>query len=376
TYNLPLSGSFTFTQSGVGPHGPAVFSINSGSLPSGVSLSSSGVLSGTPAQTGVVSITVKVTDANGCTGIGSTYTLTIAPNATNKSYIDVGNTQLDGGLPAPATPAVIAAALSSGDSSDAPITYTLVVSPIHGTLTIFNANGTFLYTPNAGDTATDSFIYTGTSNGVSVTRSATITFNGMVWYVDNATASGTNDGLSNTPFKTITAVGAAPTSNGDFIYVSKGSGPTTGAYTMLTSQRLIGAGATLSVGGVLTVPGAAANTPTLSGTLTLASSVTVQGIDMSTGSSNAINGTNVSAINVTARNITTTTGTAININAATGTMAFTSVSANGGANGIVLQNFTGVTSSFSVTGTGSAGSGGTVRNMLGADGTSAGNGVY
>src|SRR5205823_5298920 len=73
TYNLPLSGSFTFTQSGVGPHGPAVFSINSGSLPSGVSLSSSGVLSGTPTQTGVFSITVKVTDANGCTGIGSTY---------------------------------------------------------------------------------------------------------------------------------------------------------------------------------------------------------------------------------------------------------------------------------------------------------------
>ena len=198
TYNLPLSGSFTFTQSGVGPHGPAVFSINSGSLPSGVSLSSSGVLSGTPTQTGVFSITVKVTDANGCTGIGSTYTLTIGPNVTNKSYVDVGNTQLDGGLPAPATPTVIAAALSSGDSSDAPIAYTLVVSPIHGTLTIFNANGTFLYTPNAGNTATDSFIYTGTSNGVSVTRSATITFNGMVWYVDNATASGTNDGRSNT----------------------------------------------------------------------------------------------------------------------------------------------------------------------------------
>jgi len=367
TYNAPLSGSFTFTQSGVGTHTPAVFSINSGSLPSGVSLSSGGVLSGTPTQTGVFSITVKVTDANGCTGIGSTYTLTIAPNAANKSYTDVGNTQLDGGLPAPATPTVIAAALSSGDSSDAAITYALVAPPIHGTLTVFNANGTFLYTPNVGNTATDSFIYTATSNGVSVTRSATITFTGRVWYVDNATASVTNDGRSNTPFKIMTAVGGASTASGDFIYVSKGSGPTTGNYTMLASQQLIGAGATLNVGsGVLVVAGNAANTPTLSGSLTLANNVTVNGIDMSTGTSSAITGTAVTGINVTARNITTTTGTAVSISAgSSGTMTFTSItagtSAAGPSNAISIANYNG---SFTVTGDGGAtfnGSGGTIQ---------------
>jgi len=375
TYNAPLSGSFTFTQSGAGTHTPAVFSLNSGSLPAGVSLTSGGVLTGTPTQTGVFSITVKVTDANGCTGVGSTYTLTIAPNLTTKTYVDVGNTQLDGGLPAPSTPAVISVAVSNGDSSDAPITYAVTVPPFNGTLTIFNADGTFLYTPNVGNTASDSFTYTGTSNGITVTRTATINFNGRVWYVDNATASGTNDGRSNTPFKTLTAVSGAGTASGDFIYVSKGSGPTTGAYTMLTSQKLIGAGATLSVGGVLNVPGAAANTPTLSDTLTLATNVTVAGIDMSTGASNAINGTSVSGINVTARNVATTTGTAINVNAGTGTMTFTSVSANGGANGIVVQNFSG-TSSFTVTGTGSVGSGGTIRNTIGPDGGIPGNGIY
>ncbi len=367
SYNTPLSGSFTFTQSGVGTHTPAVFSINSGSLPSGVSLSSGGVLSGTPTQTGVFSITIKVTDANGCSGIGSTYTLTIAPNATNKSYVDVGNTQLDGGLAAPATPTVIAAALSSGDSSDVAITYALVVPPIHGTLTIFNASGTFLYTPNVGNTATDSFTYTATSNGVSVTRSATITFTSRVWYVDNATASGTNDGRSNTPFKTMTAVGGAGTASGDFIYVSKGSGPTTGAYTMLASQQLIGAGATLNVGsGVLVVAGNAANTPTLSGSLTLANNVTVNGIDMSTGTSPAIIGTAVTGINVTARNIITTTGTAISISTgSSGTMTFTSISAGtsaaGPLNAISIANYNG---SFTVTGDGGAtsnGSGGTIQ---------------
>src|SRR3954447_5593997 len=381
-YNTPLSGSFTFTQSGVGTHTPAVFSINSGSLPPGVSLSTSGVLSGTPTQTGVFSITVKVTDANGCSGIGSTYTLSIAPNASNKSYIDVGNTQLDGGLPAPATPTVIASAVSSGDSSDAPITYALAVPPIHGTLTIFNANGTFLYTPNVANTATDSFTYTATSNGVNVTRSATITFTGMVWYVDNATVAGTNDGRSNTPFTALSDV-TGVSSPGDFIYVSKGSGPTTGAYTMLNSQRLIGAGATLNVGaGTLVVAGNAANTPTLSDSLTLADSVIVNGIDMSTGTSNAIAGTGVTGINVTARNVTTTTGTAVSITGSgnTGTMTFTSVSASGGANGIFLQNFTGggftVNGDGTDTSVGGNSSGGTIANMNGANGSTGGTGIY
>jgi len=140
-----------------------------------------------------------------------------------------------------------------------------------------------------------------TPTPVAATASLTFTLSGMVWYVDNATASGTNDGRSNTPFKTMTAVNTASTSNGDFIYVAKGTGSTTGAYAMKTSQQLIGAGATLDVPTVsplLTVAGNAANTPTLSGTLTLASSVVVNGIDMSTGSSTAVTGTNVTGINM------------------------------------------------------------------------------
>ena len=368
TYNTPLSGSFTFTQTGVGTHTPAVFSLNSGSMPSGVSLSSGGVLSGSPTQTGVFTFSVKVTDANGCTGIGTNYTLTIAPKLTTKSYADVGNTQLDGGLPAPATPTVISVAVSNGDSSDVAITYAVTVSPVNGTLTTFNSNGTFLYTPNVGNTAADSFTYTGTSNGVVVTRTASISFTGRVWYVDNATASGTNDGRSNTPFKTMTAVGLASTASGDFIYVSKGAGSTTGNYNMLASQQLIGAGATLNVGsGTLVVTGNAANTPTLSGSLVLANSVVVNGIDMSTGAAGAIAGTNVTGINVTARNVSTTTGVAVAISGLSngGTMTFTQISAgtsaSGPLNAISITNYAG---GVTVTGDGGAssnGSGGTIQ---------------
>ena len=273
-------------------------------------------------------------------------------------------------------------AVSNGDTSDTTITYAVTVAPTHGALTTFNSTGTFLYTPGVGNTTGDAFTYTGTSNGVSATQTATIAFSGMVWYVDNATASGTNDGRSNMPFKTMTAVGGASTGSSDFIYVAKGSGSTTGAYTMKSSQQLIGAGATLSVGGILSVAGSAANTPTLSGTLTIANSVTTNGIDMSTTSSRAItnfNGTSystVTGVSVTARNVASTTGTAVDIQGTgnTGTMTFTSVSANGGANGIVLQNFTG--GSFTISGTGSAGSGGTIQNMTGTDGSVAGSGIY
>ena len=46
---------------------PYTFQITSGSLPPGMSMNSSGVISGTPTQTGYDwTIFVKVTDANGC----------------------------------------------------------------------------------------------------------------------------------------------------------------------------------------------------------------------------------------------------------------------------------------------------------------------
>ena len=67
--------SETFTQTGA--IGTATFTINTGTLPTGLSLSTAGVLSGTPTQGGSFPITVKVTDSNGCTGIGATYNLTI-----------------------------------------------------------------------------------------------------------------------------------------------------------------------------------------------------------------------------------------------------------------------------------------------------------
>ncbi len=66
--------SQNFTQSG--GVGAVTFSMT-GTLPTGITLSTGGLLSGTTNQTGVFPIVVTATDANGCTGTGTTYPLTI-----------------------------------------------------------------------------------------------------------------------------------------------------------------------------------------------------------------------------------------------------------------------------------------------------------
>jgi hypothetical protein len=117
TGTVDAAFSQTFTQSGA--IGGATFSLNSGALPAGLSLSSAGVLSGTPTVTGSFPITVKVTDGNGCTGTGATYTLVI-----NCQTITVTN---------PAT---------STGTVDAPFSQSFTQSGAHGTATFSLASGT------------------------------------------------------------------------------------------------------------------------------------------------------------------------------------------------------------------------------------------
>jgi hypothetical protein len=75
TNGTPFSQTFTQT----GALGGATFTINTGTLPNGLTLSAAGVLSGTPsAPAATYPITVKVTDGNGCTGISATYNLVIS----------------------------------------------------------------------------------------------------------------------------------------------------------------------------------------------------------------------------------------------------------------------------------------------------------
>ena len=339
-YQTAMS-TVTYTKSG--GTGTLTFS-QTGTLPTGVTFSAgAGTLTGTPTQTGSFPVSIVATDANGCTG-NLAVTINVAPKIVAESFTDVGNTQLAGGVAAPATPSVSVSSLAANDLSDAAITYAIVSAPSQGTVSL-NSNGTFLYTPAAGNVTAATFTYTGTSNGVtSAAVTATINFSGKVWYVQ--AGGGAGDGRSNTPFNTLPSTLGG---TGDFIYVEKEvSGTTPGGITLQTSQQLIGAGATLNVptaGTILTIAGNAANTPTLTGTITLASSVTVNGIDMSTGASTAITngGTTVTGVNFTARNVTTTSGTGISITG-TGnnvTMTLTSLTTGSAVNGVNLTNTAG-----------------------------------
>ncbi len=57
---------------------PYTFIVASGALPSGLTLSSSGVISGAPQQSGLFNFTIRATDANGCQG-SRAYSLAILP---------------------------------------------------------------------------------------------------------------------------------------------------------------------------------------------------------------------------------------------------------------------------------------------------------
>ncbi|MDB4950224.1 MAG: outer rane adhesin like protein [Gemmatimonadetes bacterium] len=121
-------------------------------------------------------------------------------------------------------------------------------------------------------------------------------------------------------------------------------------------------GVTLAGNGGTTVRfgGGGLNVTTTTGT---AFSATGGGTVIVTGPHNVLSAAGGAALSVLATDV------------GSGGLTFESVSADGGVNGIVL-NGTGAVSGLLVTGNGSAGSGGTIRNMVGADGTSAGVGIY
>ena len=62
--------------------GVTTFTVTNGALPGGMSLSSAGVVSGTPNAAGTFNATVTATDVNGCTG-SRAYTVTVAPKCSS-----------------------------------------------------------------------------------------------------------------------------------------------------------------------------------------------------------------------------------------------------------------------------------------------------
>jgi VCBS repeat-containing protein len=183
TYNAPVAPQFT---SGTPPNGTvgvaytftftasgnpsSSFSKTVGTLPPGLTLSTSGVLSGTPATAGNYTFTVKA--SNGVAPDATqqfTIRITGTPVASNDAY----NTAEDTALTVTA-PGVLT---NDTDAAGNTLTASIVAQPTHGTLTL-NPDGSFNYTPAANYNGADSFTYranNGTNNSNTATVAITVT---------------------------------------------------------------------------------------------------------------------------------------------------------------------------------------------------------
>jgi len=73
--------AYSETITAQGGTSPYTFTVTSGAVPGGCSMSSAGIITGTPTATGTASFTVRVTDANGYTGSQAFTILVSAPSS-------------------------------------------------------------------------------------------------------------------------------------------------------------------------------------------------------------------------------------------------------------------------------------------------------
>jgi large repetitive protein len=145
---------FTATLSSTGAVGPYSYSLASGMLPAGVSLSPAGLLSGTPTASGSFAFTVGVRDANGQTGNAALTlnvgvpTLTVTPATLPAAFQGIAYTQtlnVSGGV-APYSFAVSSGTLPAG-------------------LTLNTTTGVISGTPSGFGTATFAITVTDSTGG-------------------------------------------------------------------------------------------------------------------------------------------------------------------------------------------------------------------
>ncbi|MGQ0591982.1 MAG: beta strand repeat-containing protein, partial [Gammaproteobacteria bacterium] len=242
-----------------------------------------------------------------------------------------------------------------------------------GSVTIA-ANGSFSYNPPVGSTgANDTFLYqicdSGVPGSACTNATATVTVSGpRVWFVDNALGSA-GDGRLSAPFNTLGQADTAANANGDRIFVFTGASTYTG-FGLLSNQRLIGQGVVdtnfdtaLGITPPATSvarPAINGTRPTITGTITLATGATVRGLNIVTTAVIGLTGSAVTGVTVNDASVSATNATAVNVDGG-GAFTLTRVDSSNAAKGIILNN--NPAGSFTVTGTGTTdGSGGTITD--------------
>ncbi len=205
-----------------------------------------------------------------------------------------------------------------------------------------------------------------------------------------AATGGTGFLADNVAGLSVPSAGTANVSNsgGTAVAVRNSSGPNatfdtvsgTGAGTTAVDVSGNGGGGTTTFSGAVTATTTTATGISLTNNTGHAIAFTGGNVAITTTSGRGFDATGGGTVTAqgSGSTISSTTGTALRIANTTigaSNLTFQSISANGAANGIVLDT-TGSSGGLVVTGTGGAGSGGTIRNTSGADGSTAGIGVY
>jgi large repetitive protein len=170
--NGTVAAAYSQTLTASGGVSPYTFAVTAGALPAGLTLSSGGVLSGTPTAGGSFNFTVTATDSSPFPGpfAGSrAYTLVV-----NVPTIVLPATSLAGG----SVGTGYSASITAASGGTAPYSYAVTAGAMPGGLTLSAASGAITGTPSAAGTFNFSITATDSSTGTgpyTATQSYSIT---------------------------------------------------------------------------------------------------------------------------------------------------------------------------------------------------------
>ncbi len=291
--------SYKVSLAAAGGTQPYKWSVSSGSLPSGLTMSNGGVISGTPSVSGTFTFGVTVTDSSSkAQNKTVTFSIVVAPVKSAPTALSIGSGALSAGAVG------VSYAVSLNVSGGTPgYTWSLASGKLPAGLALSSA-GVISGTPTASGTST--FAVAVQDSGSPVQKASAS---------ESITVSAAPPGKL-----TITTTGLAAGKNGSSYSASLNASGGTPGYTWSIASGSLPAGLTLSSAGVIS------GTPTGSGTSTF----TVGARDSGSPAQTASGGESITVNAAPSKLTITTTGLAAGKN---GTSYSASLSASGGTPG-------------------------------------------